>query len=193
MDARPEAAPERDHLHAVMKGQIMSEDRNGTGEIEWLHEHAEVERASEHVGQPVFLFEGEPVTEMEGRLPAVTFDMPEGYPRGTILRVVTEYRVRNVRYEENRKGDLVRQHIMTLQSIELAGAYNPAFVNDTVVGELAGRPPREEPQPDEQMEELHERMEELHERLDGEVHIKGQTTIEEQIEEISRDEIRVDF
>lgn len=96
-----------------------------------------------HFGEPVYVFEGEAVTEMEGRLPAVTFEMPKGYPRGTIIRVVSEWRVRNVRYEENRHGDLVRQHILAVQSIELAGSYNPAFVNDVVGGPLAAGSPED--------------------------------------------------
>ena len=71
-------------------------------------------------------FEGEYVRVMEGKLPAITLEMPEGYARGTHLKMQVEVRVRNVRYEEiprgEHKGDLVRQHIFALEEVVLTDA-----------------------------------------------------------------------
>ena len=74
------------------------------------------------VPHPVFMFEGDAVVDMEGRLPAITMEMPEGYARGTHLRLDIEVRVKNARYEENRKGDLVRQHVFALESVQLVSS-----------------------------------------------------------------------
>jgi len=68
-------------------------------------------------------FEGDVITGQEGRLPAVSFEMPDSYTRGTILRMEVEVRVKNVRYEEGRRGDLVRQHVLVLESIALKAAF----------------------------------------------------------------------
>lgn len=92
------------------------------------------------VPMPIAVFEGEFVTEMEGRLPAVIMEMPEGYARGTHLRLNLEVRVKNVRYEENRKGDLTRQHVFALESIHLATAFSPEDAADSVGGSASGRP-----------------------------------------------------
>lgn len=77
--------------------------------------------------EQVFFFEGEPVHQMEGKLPAITLEMPEGYARGTHLKMEVEVRVRNVRYEEiargPEKGDLVRQHVFALEEIKLLRAF----------------------------------------------------------------------
>ena len=77
---------------------------------------------------PVAQFEGEYVRQMEGRLPAITLEMPEGYARGTHLKMEVEVRVRNVRYEEiargPEKGDLVRQHVFALEEIKLLSAFD---------------------------------------------------------------------
>lgn len=78
---------------------------------------------------PIAQFEGEFVREMSGRLPAVTMAMAEGYPRGTILRLQVEVRVRNVRYEEivrgEHKGELVREHVLALESAQMVAAFSP--------------------------------------------------------------------
>jgi hypothetical protein len=85
-------------------------------------------------------FEGEFVTEMEGKLPPISMEMVEGYSRGTHLRMNIEVRVKNVRYEENRKGDLVRQHVFALESIQLVSAFDPETVGDSVGGSASAKP-----------------------------------------------------
>lgn len=87
--------------------------------------------------QPIFEFEGEYVRQMEGKLPQLTLDMPEGYPRGTHLMLGVEVRVRNVRMEEDRKGDLTRQHIFALEEIKLLEAFDPAQRPTNVGGSSA--------------------------------------------------------
>lgn len=84
--------------------------------------------------QALYEFEGAVVAECEGKLPQLVLDMPEGYVRGTHLRMMVEVRVRNIRYEENRKGDLVRQHVFALDSIQLVAAFPPGESRDEIGG-----------------------------------------------------------
>lgn len=83
---------------------------------------------------PVAEFEGSFVRTMEGKLPAMTLDMPEGYARGTHLKMLVEVRVRNVRYEEDKSGELKRQHVFALEEIQLLGAYTAEEVDPGVGG-----------------------------------------------------------
>lgn len=85
-------------------------------------------------GIPVAEFEGDFVRYMEGKLPAITMEMPEGYARGTHLKMMIEVRIRNVRYEEDRKGELTRQHVFALEEIQLVGAYAPEDLDPGVGG-----------------------------------------------------------
>lgn len=87
---------------------------------------------------PVAEFEGEFVRAMEGKLPAITLDMPEGYPRGTHLKMEVEMRVRNVSYLEDRRGDLTRQHTFALEEVKLVAAFDPATRPNNVGGNSAG-------------------------------------------------------
>lgn len=82
------------------------------------------------------LFENEAVTEMEGRLPAVTIKMTDGYPRDTHLRLAIEVRIKSVRLEERGKEglELVRQHVFAVESVEWAAAFDPADAVDSVGG-----------------------------------------------------------
>jgi hypothetical protein len=93
-------------------------------------------------GEPAQLyeFEGDVVSECEGKLPQIVLDMPEGYVRGTHLRMMVEVRVRNIRYEENRKGELVRQHVFALDSVQLVAAFPPGQASDEIVGDASGAP-----------------------------------------------------
>ena len=86
---------------------------------------------------PVAEFEGEFVRVMEGKLPAITLDMPEGYARGTHLILNVEARVRNVSYIEDRKGDLTRQHTFALEEVRLTDAFDPAHRPTNVGGSMS--------------------------------------------------------
>lgn len=91
-------------------------------------------------------FEGDVISAMEGRMAPIVFDMPEGYARGTILRMEVEVRIKNVRYEEDRKGQLIRQHVLVLETIALKAAYQPHEAVEPVGGSAA---PKQEQTPEE--------------------------------------------
>lgn len=96
--------------------------------------------AEEEAAPTGFQFEGDFIHDLEGKLPAMTVEMPEAYARGTVLRLNVEVRVKSVRHEENRKGDLVRQHVFALESINLAAAFKPEEDRSTVGGSASGVP-----------------------------------------------------
>lgn len=87
---------------------------------------------------PVMEFEGSFVRQMEGKLPQITLDMPEGYVRGTHLKLEVEVRVRHVHFDENKDGDLVRQHSFALEEVKLTDAFDPATRPNNVGGNSAG-------------------------------------------------------
>src|SRR4051812_47721545 len=71
---------------------------------------------------PVAEFEGSFITEMEAILPRLVIEMPEGYSRDTHLRLALEVRIKSVRLEENRAGELVRQHVLAIEDVQLVSA-----------------------------------------------------------------------
>lgn len=90
--------------------------------------------------QQLYEFEGAVVSECEGKLPQIVLDMPDGYVRGTHLRLMVEVRVRNIRYEENRKGELIRQHVFALDSVQLVAAFPPGQARDEITGDASASP-----------------------------------------------------
>lgn len=99
-----------------------------------MDEHLEPAESEAPPPQQLYEFEGAVVAECEGKLPQIVLDMPEGYVRGTHLRMMVEVRVRNIRYEENRKGDLIRQHVFALDSVQLVATFPPGQARDEVGG-----------------------------------------------------------
>lgn len=87
---------------------------------------------------PVAEFEGEMVRQMEGKLPALTLDMPEGYRRNTHIRMNLEVRVRHVDHIEDSRGDLVRRHMFAIEDAQMIDAFDPATRPDPVDGNLSG-------------------------------------------------------
>lgn len=89
---------------------------------------------------PVAQFEGEFARVMTGKLPAITLDMPEGFARGTHLKLEVEVRVRRISYDEVRsgehKGELLREHVFALEQVQLLGAFHPDEVDPGVGGSL---------------------------------------------------------
>lgn len=87
-------------------------------------------------------FEGEFVRHMRAKLPAITMNMPEGFPRGTHVRMEVEARVRSVSYPEatdkEHKGDLVRLHEMSIVEVAILG-HQSADEADPGVGGSASR------------------------------------------------------
>lgn len=90
-------------------------------------------------GLPVAVFEGDPITQMDAILPRMVIEMPEGYQRGTHLRLNVEVRIKSVRLEEGRKGDLVRQHVLAIEGVELVAAFQPEQVRDDVGGSASAQ------------------------------------------------------
>jgi hypothetical protein len=72
-----------------------------------------------------FEFEGTPVTDFIGRIPAITVECPEPYARGTVLKLAVEVRVKSVRLEENREEDLVRQHVFSIEDVKVEEVVSP--------------------------------------------------------------------
>jgi hypothetical protein len=70
-------------------------------------------------------FDGTPIASIEARLPAFVVEMPQGYKRGTHLKMEIEFRVRSVRYEENRKGELTHQMVLAVEEVELKRIVSP--------------------------------------------------------------------
>lgn len=89
---------------------------------------------------PVMEFEGSFIRHMEGKLPALVLDMPEGYQRGTHLKMNVEVRIRHVLFNENKDGDLVRQHVFAIEDVQLTEAFDPATrpESSSVGGNSAG-------------------------------------------------------
>lgn len=86
-------------------------------------------------------FEGIPVTGVEGVIPSIPLEMPDGYPIGTHLRFEVEVRVANVRYEEGKgrkKGDFIRKHIFATEAVTLTGAFVPGEQATAPSGSVAG-------------------------------------------------------
>lgn len=79
-------------------------------------------------------FEGALITAHEGRLPSIKVECPEAYKRGTILKLTMEVRVKSVRLEENRDGDLTRSHVFAVESVNVDEVYDPA----EMIAQLSG-------------------------------------------------------
>lgn len=102
---------------------------------------------------PVAEFEGEMVRAMLGKIPAINMEMPVGYARGTHLKVELELRVRSVRVEEDRRGDLTREHIFALEEIKLVGAYTADDLDPGVGGSASASAAQDDDDSDERSEE----------------------------------------
>lgn len=73
-----------------------------------------------------FSFEGDEVTDFTAQLPSTKLEAPEAYPRGTIITLTVEVRVRSVRIEEDRKGNLSRNHVLTIEDCSIREVLTPA-------------------------------------------------------------------
>ncbi len=82
-------------------------------------------------------FEGVNVVDMEGKVPAFVLDMAEGYLRGTHVRLELELRVKGVNYVEGKRGEVHRQHVFSVEAVEIKSAFDPNEAVDTVGGSAA--------------------------------------------------------
>lgn len=86
-------------------------------------------------------FEGGYVTKMRGKLPSFSIDMKNGYLHGTHIRMQIEVRVKNVRYEELKNRELLRDHILELVSARTVVAIaEEDLKNDDVSGSASAHP-----------------------------------------------------
>lgn len=98
----------------------------------------EIEQSSEIVEAEIVMaetivFEGDAVTDVEARLPAITLALGSSYPRNTHIRFNIEVRVKGVHVDETKNG-LTRQHVLAYESVELVTAFDPAEAADTLGG-----------------------------------------------------------
>lgn len=82
--------------------------------------------STEEATHPVFEFEGDEINEFSAQIPGMKLEAPTGYPRGTILDLRFQVRVRHVRHDEGRGGALVRNHILAIEECEIVGVMTPA-------------------------------------------------------------------
>lgn len=82
-------------------------------------------------------FEGSPIVDHVGRIPAVSVECPEGYARGTVLKLNVEVRVRSVRMEEDKNGDVVRQVIFAVEDLSIDSVITPEQLSQSLVGGTA--------------------------------------------------------
>lgn len=91
-----------------------------------LQEQDETAVVPAAVPQRVTTFEGDLITALEGKLPALTIaGMENAYPLGTQCQLEINVRVKSVRIDESRTGDLVRQHIFQLINARIVKALDP--------------------------------------------------------------------
>lgn len=103
-----------------------------------------------------FEFEGDEISEFHATLPSTKLEAPEAYPRGTYMTLKVEVRVRSVRVEEDRKSNLSRNHVLSIESVSIEEILTPAqrkALLEAAAAELAaqeaGSIVQEEPGPDD--------------------------------------------
>jgi hypothetical protein len=61
---------------------------------------------------PALEFEGQPIDKLYVQLPSLKLEVDQAFVRNTYLTLKVEYRVRNVRMEEDRKGVFSRHAVL---------------------------------------------------------------------------------
>lgn len=74
----------------------------------------------------VFEFEGDEISDFSAQIPSTKLEAPVAYPRGTILDLRLQVRVRSVRLDEGRGGALTRNHILAIEECNIVGVMTPA-------------------------------------------------------------------
>lgn len=71
-------------------------------------------------------FEGEHVDTLIAQLPSTKLeDLVESYPLGTLMTLKIVVRVKAVRMDEDRKGKLVRTHMLGVEDVSMTEALTP--------------------------------------------------------------------
>ena len=79
-------------------------------------------------------FEGSQIVDYSGKIPAITVEMPEAYVRETRLMLNMEVRVKSVRLEEDKNGDLVRHHVFAVEDVQISSVLSPADLQRALTG-----------------------------------------------------------
>lgn len=90
-----------------------------------MSESQEQEDAST-AASAVFEFEGDEISDFSAQIPSTKLEAPNAYPRGTILDLRLQVRVRSVRLDEGRSGALTRNHILAIEECNIVGVMTPA-------------------------------------------------------------------
>lgn len=117
-----------------------------------------------------FDFEGDEVTDFTAALPSAVMEAPEAYPRGTYLTLQVQVRVKSVRVEEDRKGNLARKHMLALEEVNIVDVLTPTQ-RQQLLEQAQAQPAVEDKEYTVQ------------EELGVEDVIPGQTTIDDHLEE----------
>ena len=116
-----------------------------------------VEKVHKTVEIPVAEFEGEFVREMIGKIPQIVMEMPMGYARHTHLKLELEVRVGRVLVDEfksgEKKGQLYREHTLSLEEIKLIGAYTSDELDPGVGGSASVEAYKQEQEEEPEAEE----------------------------------------
>lgn len=71
-------------------------------------------------------FEGEQVDTLTAQLPSTKIeDLMAAYPLGTEMTLRLNVRVKSVRIDEDRKGNLVRTHVLAVDGVQMADVLTP--------------------------------------------------------------------
>lgn len=93
---------------------------------------------TDSAAMPIAEFEGEIVRKMEGKLPVLTLDMAEGYPRHHHIVMEVEVRVRNINHVEDKHGDLVRHHNLAIVGAQIVETFSPDSRPTSISGHTGG-------------------------------------------------------
>lgn len=85
----------------------------------------------------VFEFEGEEITDFAVQIPSTKLETGKAYPRGTILNMNVSLRVRSVRIDEDRQGNMIRTHLLAVEDAAVKKAVTPAERRATMEAEEA--------------------------------------------------------
>lgn len=77
------------------------------------------------MGVSAFEFEGDEIVDFLGVLPKAVLECPEAYIRGTQLDLNVTVRVKSVRLEEDKQGNLIRQHIFAIEAVSIKDKIDP--------------------------------------------------------------------
>lgn len=73
-----------------------------------------------------YSFEGDAITGFMAQIPSTRMQVDEQWPRGSVLNMNLTLRVRSVKIEEDRKGNLIRHHLLAVDEAQVRSVLTPA-------------------------------------------------------------------